>query len=90
MTNYEEPDPLDPEGDLSLLRPAAWVAGSQIRQFGVGGASTTGQPPTVLAGLAAPPAAMVTAAAKELAVTCVTENDLGRYFPSATYLADMG
>jgi len=90
MTIYEEPDPLNPEGSTTSAPPAYYAAGAQIRQFGVGGISTKGVAPNVLGGLANPPAAMVTAAAKVLTEPMYTENDLGRYFPSTEYLSDLG
>jgi hypothetical protein len=89
MTNYEEPDPLDPEGDTTTAFPAYYAAGAQIRQFGVGAVSTIGAAPSVLPALANPPEAMTAAAALAINKTTVTEQDLGRYFPSATYVADV-
>lgn len=89
MTVFQEPDPLNPEGDTTAAAPDYYTRGAQIRQFGVGGASTKGTAPNVLHGLANPPEAMVTAAAKALTEPAYTENDLGRYFPSATYVTDI-
>lgn len=80
-TNYQ-PDPIDPEGYTTNAVPVGWLAAAQVRQFGVGGASTKATPPTVLTALANPPAAMATAAAKVLTKAAITTNDRGRYFSS--------
>lgn len=61
MTVYREPDPIDPEGDTSNLVPPWWTAGAQVKQFGVGACSTLGAAPSVVNGLANPPAAMTEA-----------------------------
>jgi hypothetical protein len=89
MTVFHEPDPLNPEGDTTTAFPDYYARGAQIRQFGVGGASTKGQPPNAMAAMANPPEAMVTAAGKVLTEPMITVNDLERYFPSATYVADV-
>lgn len=89
MTIYQEPDPLNPEGSTTAAPSSYYTRGTQVRQFGVGGASTKGKAPDVLGGLANPPAAMATAAAKVLTEPMYTENDLGRYFPSTEYLSDL-
>lgn len=61
MTSFQEPDPLDPEGSTSAVVPPWYTAGCQVRQFGVGAATTFGAAPSVVNGLANPPAAMVNA-----------------------------
>jgi hypothetical protein len=79
----------DPENeyyDPSLALPIVFTHSYQVRQFGVGGAACKGPSPTVLRALANPPAPMVTAASKVLTTNIYTNNDLGRYFPSAEYI----
>jgi hypothetical protein len=83
MVNYQEPDPLDPEGATSNVVPAWWTAGTQVRQYGVGGASTKGQAPSILPALAHPPEAMTTAAAAVRTESIVTDSDKTRYYPAS-------
>ncbi len=80
---FEDPD----EYDYGPSVPQNYPMGLQVRQFGVGGTSTSGVYPTVLSALANPPAKMVTAANKVLTTNLYTNNDLGRYFPAAEYFA---
>lgn len=64
--------------------PVLFTGAYQVRQFGVGGATTQGAPITILSALANPPAAMVTAAEAAITDTVTTSNDLARYYPSST------
>lgn len=80
MANYEEPDPLDPEGDTTQAEPDYFARGAWMRQSGVGGASTRGAAPSVLNALANPPTGMVTAAADVRTHSVVTDSDKSRYY----------
>ena len=75
-------DPEDPESQGPTV-PATYTAACQVRQYGAGGAKTTGVPRTVLNALANPPAAMVTAAGKVLTKPVVTPSDLNVYYSVA-------
>lgn len=80
MPTFEEPDPLNPEGDIELGHVPDWYSrGCQIRQFGVGGASTLGQPPNISTALAFPPATMSIGLAGLRAGVVVVEGSAARY-----------
>jgi hypothetical protein len=71
-------DPENPESQGPTV-PAIYTNACQVRQYGVGGASTHGAGPSVLPALKNPPAAMVTAAAHARTTSVVTLNDLVDY-----------
>lgn len=79
---FENPDEEYYGTDPTL--PIVLTGTYQVRQFGVGGAATTGAPVNILNALKSPPAAMVTAADAALNDTVYTQNDLYRFFPYGT------
>lgn len=76
-------DPENPESQGPTV-PAMYTAACQVRQYGVGGASTQGAGPSVLGALKNPPAAMVTAASHAITAPVVTINDLEDYYSVAS------
>lgn len=78
-----DPNLENPMGAWGTTLPTLFTASYQTRQYGVGGASTYGQPPSIIAALKTPPAAMTTAvnssAAKAIGFYVVTLRDKETY-----------
>jgi hypothetical protein len=79
---FENPD--EEYYGTSPSLPILFTGTYQVRQFGVGGAATTGASVNVLSALESPPAAMTTAASHALSGTVVTSNDINHYYPHTT------
>lgn len=75
-------DPENPESQGPTV-PTFYTAATQVRQYGVGGASTLGGAPSALPALAHPPAAMVTAASHVRTDTVVSLAALNKYYSVA-------
>lgn len=84
-TGFEDPENLYYGTNPTL--PVIYTGSYQVRQFGVGAASTLGQAPAIVSALASAPSAMVTATASSKTharnLYVVTQNDLDYYHAHA-------